>query len=230
MTSKPWRKALEGLGLGYVTARQKTIPAAVWEENAEVRGAFLQGLFDADGYCGGNRRVVLCTASETMAEEVQEMLLSLGVVSTRRWYATGEGYGQVYVNADCFNKFRLRVGFSHKGKAAALANGEPNRALRPALGFDFVAEVQPLPGTISMIDVEVPAPHMLNFGPFFGHNSQGLSMDLVQVDFRDHFYSSCGMLYVALSRARTGAGLRIVGRPQTFVARCNTDKRLEEWT
>jgi ATP-dependent DNA helicase PIF1 len=61
------------------------------------------------------------------------------------------------------------------------------------------------------------------------HKSQGLSLDRVQVNIRDGFFKSPGMLYVALSRARTAAGLRLVGSEAAFVERCTTDPRLAAW-
>jgi ATP-dependent DNA helicase PIF1 len=61
------------------------------------------------------------------------------------------------------------------------------------------------------------------------HKSQGLSLDRVQVNIRDAFFKSPGMLYVALSRARTAEGLRLVGSPEAIIERCTTDPRLKEW-
>lgn len=61
------------------------------------------------------------------------------------------------------------------------------------------------------------------------HKSQGLSLDKVQVNIRDAFFRSPGMIYVALSRARTAGGLRLVGSAAAFVERCTTDPRLKEW-
>jgi ATP-dependent DNA helicase PIF1 len=61
------------------------------------------------------------------------------------------------------------------------------------------------------------------------HKSQGLSLDRVQVNVRDAFFKSPGMMYVALSRARSAEGLRLVGSPQALVDRCVTDSRLREW-
>lgn len=61
------------------------------------------------------------------------------------------------------------------------------------------------------------------------HKSQGLSLDSVQVNIRDPFFRSPGMLYVALSRARTAAGLRLVGSPKVLVDRCVSDPRLKDW-
>lgn len=61
------------------------------------------------------------------------------------------------------------------------------------------------------------------------HKSQGLSLDRVQVNISDAFFKSPGMLYVALSRARTAAGLRVVGTEAALVERCAADPRLKAW-
>jgi hypothetical protein len=61
------------------------------------------------------------------------------------------------------------------------------------------------------------------------HRSQGLSLDRVQVNIRDAFFKTPGMLYVALSRARTAEGLRLVGSAAALIERCTTDPRLSRW-
>jgi hypothetical protein len=61
------------------------------------------------------------------------------------------------------------------------------------------------------------------------HKSQGLSLDQVQINIRDGFFGQPGMLFVALSRARTPEGLRIVGNARTFVARCATNPAVVPW-
>ena len=61
------------------------------------------------------------------------------------------------------------------------------------------------------------------------HKSQGLTLDLVQVDISDPFFRSPAMTYVALTRARTLEGLRIVGNPDLLLARCTVDPKVERW-
>lgn len=61
------------------------------------------------------------------------------------------------------------------------------------------------------------------------HKSQGLSLDRLQVNINDPFFKSHGMIYVALSRARTAEGLHVIGRPETFIERCAADPKLAEW-
>lgn len=59
--------------------------------------------------------------------------------------------------------------------------------------------------------------------------SQGLTLEQVQVDFRDRFWESPGALYVGLSRVKTPEGLRLVGRPEQFVQRCKADPKVRRW-
>lgn len=61
------------------------------------------------------------------------------------------------------------------------------------------------------------------------HKSQSLTLDKVQIDFRGWMFKNPAMLYVALSRCRTLAGLRLVGDAQRFVLQCKTDARVIPW-
>lgn len=58
------------------------------------------------------------------------------------------------------------------------------------------------------------------------HKSQGLSLTSVQINTRDGFFKTPGMLYVALSRAKTAEGLRIVGTPEGFRTRCTVSQKV----
>lgn len=55
------------------------------------------------------------------------------------------------------------------------------------------------------------------------HRSQGLTLDSVQIDFRDKFFGNPGSMYVALSRCRTPEGLRLVGTEGLMVKRTNVN-------
>jgi ATP-dependent DNA helicase PIF1 len=61
------------------------------------------------------------------------------------------------------------------------------------------------------------------------HKTQGLSLDNVQVNIRDPFFRQPGMLFVALSRARTAEGLRVIGDQRGFGERCTVDPRVARW-
>jgi ATP-dependent exoDNAse (exonuclease V) alpha subunit len=61
------------------------------------------------------------------------------------------------------------------------------------------------------------------------HKSQGLSLDHVQIDPRAGFFGSPGMAYVALSRARTADGLRVIGTPTILGKRIKANEQLRRW-
>lgn len=61
------------------------------------------------------------------------------------------------------------------------------------------------------------------------HKTQGLSLDKVQMDVRDGFFGAPAMTYVALSRARTPEGLRIVGGMDVFAKRVKFDPDVVPW-
>jgi DNA mismatch repair protein MutS len=77
------RRFLAKLGLTYGQAHEKHIPSAILNAPKRIAIAFLQGLFDTDGYADkryGN--VQLATASLRLAREVQMLLLNLGIIAS----------------------------------------------------------------------------------------------------------------------------------------------------
>lgn len=61
------------------------------------------------------------------------------------------------------------------------------------------------------------------------HKTQGLTLDRIQVDLNQNFMSAPGMCYVAISRCKTPAGLRIVGSPALLGSRVKTDPAVGRW-
>lgn len=61
------------------------------------------------------------------------------------------------------------------------------------------------------------------------HKTQGLSLDRIQVDFRNFFFAQPSMMYTALSRCRTPEGLRLVGSSDQFIKRVNVDDAIRKW-
>ncbi|THE65620.1 adenosylcobalamin-dependent ribonucleoside-diphosphate reductase [Salinadaptatus halalkaliphilus] len=80
-----WEKADGNEGEGAASA---FVPEEVLSSDEKVPRAFLRGLFEADGTAP--RKVELSTVSETLAEQVQTLLLSLGCVFVREAYDADE--------------------------------------------------------------------------------------------------------------------------------------------
>jgi len=81
--SHGWREFLHDLGWSTDCGpRDKEVPWAILRSPKEVVASFLRGLFDADGGVESDGKVVsFCSASERLAQQVQILLLNLGVVS-----------------------------------------------------------------------------------------------------------------------------------------------------
>jgi PIF1-like helicase len=61
------------------------------------------------------------------------------------------------------------------------------------------------------------------------HKSQGLSLDLVQINTSAWFFGHPGMSYVSFSRARTPEGLVVVGKPQDVAKKINCNPKVKQW-
>ena len=61
------------------------------------------------------------------------------------------------------------------------------------------------------------------------HKAQGLSFDRVQVTFKNPFWSQPAMAYVALSRARSLDGLRLIATPEWLRARAKMSPMVKRW-
>jgi hypothetical protein len=61
------------------------------------------------------------------------------------------------------------------------------------------------------------------------HKSQGLTLDMCQIDYRDSFFKSPAMLYVSLSRCRSVEGLRLVGMREVFLRACRANDKVRQW-
>jgi ribonucleoside-diphosphate reductase alpha chain len=126
------------------------VPAAVLESNnREIYSAFVRGFFEADG------KVLesvpsFSTSSDQFADEVRNLLLALGLITTTR--ATTSGYGsrisQVRLrNLDHAVRFLRTVGFVSRRKTALLASarcrqsGNRDRIYVPRAVWDEIVPI-----------------------------------------------------------------------------------------
>jgi superfamily II DNA or RNA helicase len=101
-------------------SHDKKVPDVIFSQPKESVAAFLQGLYDTDGYCDGKRHIQFSTSSVEMSKEVQLLLLQFGIVSKRKPHMV-KGYDHTYwkldiYGADNFIKFYENIGFRIKRK------------------------------------------------------------------------------------------------------------------
>ena len=118
--SRPLLRWFEQLG-----AAKDRVPDFLWISTPEIVGAWLRGLFEADG-CVSGPSLTFSTVSPRLAQEVQELLLALGIVSRRWLYRHGKpGVGYIWnirvvSEYEFLEKFRVVVGLLSSRKQAAL--------------------------------------------------------------------------------------------------------------
>jgi len=127
--SKQIRAFLASLGVGHGRAHEKYVPQSILMAPKHIVIAFLQGLFDTDGYA--NKRyggVQLATAAERLAHEVQLLLLNLGIIASLRVKQTSAKPSyQVSIYGTDAIAFHQRVGFRLPRKQARQELASPIR-------------------------------------------------------------------------------------------------------
>jgi len=214
--------------LGYERAANKSLPLVDRLTDGEVQ-SLLAGIWDTDGSVG-SRGMTLTTKSEKLAHGVLTLMLGQGIKSSlSEYYSPKSGtYWQVRVGAVGIAEFKRLIPLQHQGKVTRLAELQFNRILQ-TWETDIIVGVTKL-GEIPMVDLELESePHQFWADGFITHNSQGLSMDNVQIDCRDRFFGNPNMAYVALSRARTPQGLRVVGGEFILGRQIKAAQEVKEW-
>lgn len=129
VVSKNFRDWLLGIGLRYEKAPTKTVPEMFFSASVECRSAFIRGLFDIDGGADKNRPSCrFSSTSEKLAEGIQQILLSLGVLSSKSREKLG-CYKLLICGIDVI-LFKERIGFFSCRKTAILENSLKDKVVK----------------------------------------------------------------------------------------------------
>jgi len=176
-----------GLGAG---AQPKRVPDVVLRSPEPVVRAFLRALFDCDGHAG-KQGVILRSASDTLSEQVQLLLLNYGILSHRRCHK--DGCWQVHVSGASAATFARAIGFGLARKRDALQRYVTERRwFRAETWADEVIELTA--GRADVYDISVTETHRYAAGGFINHNSYWHTTIMTQkalhasevVDYADH--------------------------------------------
>ncbi len=112
------------LGVTKASAREAHVPEIILQSTEEVACGFVRGLFTADGCVRRNGHITLTTISPRLAEDLQVMLLALGVPTQLRQDVWASGYVSYQVSICTkagFRAFQAKIGFIGGRKAVRLA-------------------------------------------------------------------------------------------------------------
>jgi stage V sporulation protein R len=149
------------------SAREKKIPDAVLRSPEPVVRACLRAYFDCDGYAG-KQGVILSTASDTLAEQVQLLLLNYGILSRRR--KNKDGCWHVQVAGTSAARFAERIGFGLARKQDKLERYVNDRRwFLDEIWDDEVVGLEA--GRHDVYDISVEETHRYAAGGLINHNS-----------------------------------------------------------
>lgn len=115
---------LRSIGSVPGVARDKEVPWSVLQGTRYSMREFLRGYVDAEGHANAGG-IEVSSASETLLQQVQVMLLEFGIVS-RRSPKHVEGYDHIYwrlyIQGDDVRRFMREIGLVSQRKAAALTS------------------------------------------------------------------------------------------------------------
>jgi len=185
-----------GLSVGF-SARHKRIPDAVLRSPERVVRAFLRAYFDCDAHAGRSG-IMLSSASATLSQQLQLLLLNYGILSRRR--RQQDGAWHVHVAGLSAVRFARRIGFGLRRKQRALAAYvRGHRWFKAEAWEDEVTSLEP--GRDDVYDISVAETHRYAAAGFVNHNSYWHSTIMTQramndsevVDFADHHSGTLAM-------------------------------------
>ena len=110
-------------GLSETYAEGKRIPEWIRIAPKEYVVAYLRGLFDTDGSAESRGNINITSASGTLIEDMQTMLLNIGIVArsyNRKKKYNGKNQFYLSIYGDFVEQFRREIGFTVKRKSVAL--------------------------------------------------------------------------------------------------------------
>jgi len=126
--SKDLTRLLERLGARKESSKTAFVPQIIFQARREIVAAFLRGIFEGDGDVHSDGYPRLYSVSKRLIQEVQQLLLSLGIISSWNRYEKREkSYGKspIYVLSiipeESVEKFMEEINFATSKKIKTLA-------------------------------------------------------------------------------------------------------------
>ncbi len=177
-------------GFKQATALHKDVPIAIHRVPEDLKVAYLQGLFSADGCIRANgaaaeKEVMLASSSPALLRSVQLLLSDLGITSRISW-SHPQGHknpqGQLHLYNRQSRKFNSLIGFP--------CSAEKELKARELLAAEFTAAhknprspkvLSIVPdGTTTVYDVTEPVTHSVIAEGLIAHNCNLASLNLVK--------------------------------------------------
>lgn len=184
--------------LGMKTGRSaplKEIPSMILRSPGSVVAAFLRAYFDCDAHAGP-QGVILSTASESLAQSTQLLLLNFGALSRRR--RQRDGTWHVHIAGFSALVFQEKLGFGLTRKRQLLADYlNAHRFFKREAWEDEIIALER--GYADVYDISVAGSHRYAAAGLINHNSYWQSKLMAEFAQPDEFVDHADMMSKVLA-------------------------------
>lgn len=110
------KKWFEFLNITKISAREAKIPEIIITGTEDILCGFLRGLFSTDGCIRETGYVTFTTASEVLSNELQIIMLHLGIPTQRTYFLSTDSYQVSICTKSGLQRFYQKIGFLVKKK------------------------------------------------------------------------------------------------------------------
>lgn len=114
-----YRKTFDELGLTGLRSHEKFIPDAYKNAGTEQKIDLIAGLVDSDGYVSKSGSLSITTVSEYLANDIQEIVRSLGGISRIR-KSSFRSYRYRGIDTPCKNSYNISIKYPQPNKLSKL--------------------------------------------------------------------------------------------------------------
>lgn len=177
------------------SAPVKAIPSMILCSPGSVVAAFVRAYFDCDAYAGP-QGIILSTASESLAQITQVLLLNFGVLSRRR--RQRDGTWHLHIAGRSAAVFQDKIGFGLTRKRQVLSNYlNAHRFFKQEKWEDEVVALER--GRADVYDISVEGSHRYAAAGFINHNSYWQARLMAEFAQPDEFVDHADMMSKVLA-------------------------------
>jgi len=126
------KKWFDFLGITKPSSKNAKIPELIFGTTEDIICAFLRGLFSTDGCIRKNGHITLTTASRILSEELQSLMLYIGIPTQRTYFKSTDSFQVSICTKRGFVNFKENVRFLLQRKNDRLKKVDPSEIFKRA--------------------------------------------------------------------------------------------------
>lgn len=171
---------LECLGINRNNHKELIVPEIIFRSPSSVRGRFIRGLFDTDGWVGDKDFTIgFCTKSLSFAQDIHYLLLSLGILNTISFSYNKvyqRNYYKIRIAQVSSQQFLDKVGFyNHKKRDRLARHLVGYNSIKPRIPKKEIVKIEDSKSEVFDLTIDNKS-HLFYANGFIVHNCAAFGM------------------------------------------------------